>query len=153
MAAKSVAQRMAGTTPMGTGSQYAYASLEEAFPVAAPGCKPVGSRVLVQIRSPKKKTAGGIILTDDTQDTEMWNSQVARVVEIGAVAFKNRETLAPWPEGDWCRVGDYVRVPKYGGDKWVVPSEDGNAAVFQIIRDLDVIGAVTGDPLAVIAYI
>ena len=23
-----------------------------------------------------------------------------------------------WPEGSWCEVGDYIRVPKWGGDRW-----------------------------------
>ena len=152
MATSSVAQRMSERTLMGDRPQMAYASLEEAFPEADPGVRPAGSRVLVQVRTPKKKSAGGIILTDDTKDTEMWNSQVARVIALGPVAFKNRDTLAPWPEGDWCAEGSYVRVPKYGGDKWIVQTE-GEPAIFQLIKDLDVLGVVTGDPMAVVAYI
>ena len=37
-------------------------ALEEAFPSVEPGLIPFGSRVLVQIRSAKKTSAGGIIL-------------------------------------------------------------------------------------------
>ena len=44
--------------------------LAEAFPQVDPGAEPFGSRVLVQFRTPKKKTAGGIILTDETIETE-----------------------------------------------------------------------------------
>lgn len=134
------------------GPSYAYSSLEEAFPSADPNLIPAGSKVLVQIRTPKKKSAGGIILTDETQDTEMWNSQVGKVVAVGELAFKNRDTQKAWPEGAWCKVGDYVRVPKYGSDKWLVSMKSGEFAVFQTVRDLD-IGGIVPDPLAVIAYI
>lgn len=130
-------------------------SLDKAFPTCDPGVEPYGSRVLVQIRSPKLKTAGGIILTEDSKDTEHANTQVGRVVALGPVAFKNRETLASWPEGDWCKTGEFVRVPKYGGDRWEVqvPGADGDRATFVLYNDLNIIGRLTGDPLAVVAYI
>lgn len=128
-------------------------SLEEAFPVADPGVQPFGSRVLVQIRNPKRKTASGIILDSGTQDTEKWNTQAARVVAVGPLAFKNRNTMEPWPEGQWCQPGEFVRVPKYGGDRWEVPLGDAGAALFVIFNDLDIIGRVTGDPLSMRAFI
>ena len=129
------------------------AALIEAFPDADPGIIPFGSRVLVQIRTPKTKTASGIIIDNGSRDTEKWNTQVARVVSVGALAFKNRNTMESWPEGSWCGPGDYVRVPKYGGDRWEVPLKDGDAALFVIFNDLDIIGQVIGDPLAIRAFI
>ena len=128
-------------------------ALAEAFPVADPGVQPFGSRVLVQIRTPKSKTASGIIIDSGSRDTEKWNTQVARVVSVGPLAFKNRNTQAPWPEGAWCAQGDFVRVPKYGGDRWEAPAADGESALFVIFNDLDIIGRVTGDPLSVRAFI
>lgn len=125
----------------------------EAFPTADPGITPFGSRVLVQIRTPRTKTASGIIIDNGSRDTEKWNTQVARVVSVGALAFKNRNTMDPWPEGSWCIPGDYVRVPKYGGDRWEVPLSNGESALFVIFNDLDIIGQVTGDPLAIRAFI
>lgn len=125
----------------------------EAFPTADPGITPFGSRVLVQIRTPRTKTASGIIIDNGSRDTEKWNTQVARVVSVGALAFKNRNTMDPWPEGSWCTTGDYVRVPKYGGDRWEVPLSNGESALFVIFNDLDIIGQVTGDPLAIRAFI
>lgn len=134
--------------------EYAYASIDEAFPPVDPGVQPFGSRVVVQIRAPKKKTKGGIILTGDTQDTEMWNTQVAKVITVGELAFKNRNTQEAWPEGSWCQPGDFVRVPKYGGDKWSVRLGDDDAEIlFVIFNDLDLIGKVTGDPLAMKAFV
>jgi co-chaperonin GroES (HSP10) len=128
-------------------------AMREAFPEANPGIIPFGSRVLVQIRTPKTKTASGIIIDNGSRDTEKWNTQVARVVSIGALAFKNRNTMDSWPEGSWCAPGDYVRVPKYGGDRWEVPLANGESALFVIFNDLDIIGQVIGDPLAIRAFI
>jgi co-chaperonin GroES (HSP10) len=127
--------------------------MAEAFPAATAGIQPFGSRVLVQIRTPKSKTASGIIIDTGSRDAEKWNTQVARVVSVGPLAFKNRNTMVDWPEGSWCAAGDYVRVPKYGGDRWEVPLPDGESALFVIFNDLDIIGRVTGDPLAIRAFI
>jgi co-chaperonin GroES (HSP10) len=128
-------------------------ALAEAFPAVEAGIQPFGSRVLVQIRTPKSTSAGGIILSTDTKDTEKWNTQVARVVSIGPVAFKNRTTLESWPEGDWCQVGDFVRVAKYGGDRYEVPVNSNESAMFVIFNDLDIIGKVLTDPLKIKAFI
>lgn len=125
----------------------------EAFPTADPGITPFGSRILIQIRTPKTKTASGIIIDNGSRDTERWNTQVGKVVSVGALAFKNRNTMDSWPEGSWCGPGDYVRVPKYGGDRWEVPLANGESALFVIFNDLDIIGQVTGDPLAIRAFI
>ena len=131
-----------------------YANLDEAFPPCDPGIQPFGSRVLVQIRTPKRKTAGGIILTTETRETDAWNTQIAKVIAMGELAFRNRTTMERWPEGNWCDVGEFVRVPKYGGDRWTVKTADGeDEALLVIFNDLDLIGKVTGDPLAMKAFI
>lgn len=128
-------------------------ALAEAFPAVDAGIQPFGSRVLIQIRTPKKKSSGGIILDFGSQDTEKWNTQVGKVVQVGPLAFRNRNNMEPWPEGSWCEAGDYVRVAKYGGDRWEVPLGNGDNAMFVIFNDLDIIGRVTGDPLAIKAFI
>ena len=128
-------------------------ALGEAFPAAQAGIQPFGSRVLVQIRSPKQKTASGIILDTGTKDTEKWNTQVAKVITVGPLAFKNRTSMEPWPEGAWCKEGEYVRVAKYGGDRWEVNLPSGESALFVIFNDLDIIGSVIGDPLSIRAFI
>jgi len=134
---------------------FGYTDLDEAFPEADPGVKPFGSRVLVQVRSAKAKTKGGIILPTETKDTEQWNTQVAKIVATGPLAFKNRNTQDTWPEGEWAKPGDFVRVPKDGGDKWTVKygPETDQEALFVIFNDLDLIGVITGDPLSVKAFV
>lgn len=128
-------------------------AMAEAFPAVDAGVQPFGSRVLVQIRTPRRVTRGGIILSTDTKDTEKWNTQVAKVVSLGPLAYKNRDTQVLWPEGQWCQPGDFVRVPKYGGDRWEVPITKDDSAMFVIFNDLDIVGKVTGDPLVVKAFI
>lgn len=135
---------------------YDIRSLEEAFPSVDSGMgKVFGSRVVVQLRTAKHVSAGGIILAQETRDTEHWNTQVAKVIAIGPAAFRNRDTLELWPEGEWCQVGDFVRVPKYGGDRWEVdiPNRPGEKATFITMKDLDLIGGDIVDPLAVVAFI
>lgn len=132
--------------------KFDYGSIDDAFPAVEPGVEPFGSRVVVQIRSAKTTTAGGIILPEDTQETERWNTQAAKVVAVGSLAFHNRNTMEPWPEGSWCQVGDFVRAPKYGGDRWSV-EVDGKEVLFVMFNDLDLLGRITGDPLSMKAYI
>jgi co-chaperonin GroES (HSP10) len=133
------------------------AELAWAFPSVDPGAKPLGARILVQLRRTKKKvTSAGIILVEETKETEKWNNMVAKVIDIGPLAFKKRDTMEPWPEGSWCDVGDYLRVPKWGGDRWEakVPGEkDEDPALFMILNDHEVIAKVTGDPLAMRAFV
>lgn len=128
--------------------------IDEAFPSVDPGVQPLGSKVLLQIRTVKSKTKGGIWIGGDTKETERWNTQIGKIIAVGPLAFRDRKTTELWPEGAWVQAGDYVRAPKYGGDRWVVTvpgSED--PALFLIINDLEIIGKVTGDPLAIKAFI
>jgi co-chaperonin GroES (HSP10) len=130
-------------------------TLEEAFPNAEPGLVPTGGRVLVQLRNAKRRSAGGLILTAESKDFEKWNTAVGKVLALGELAYKDRMTGEPWPEGAWVQVGDYVRVPKWGGDRWEVRlSEDPeDVARFVVYNDREVIGKITGDPLQFIDYV
>jgi hypothetical protein len=96
-------------------------------------------------------------LVEETKETEKWQNMVAKVVEIGPLAFKHRDTMLPWPEGSWIEVGDYIRVPKWGGDRWEVPIEGADEhedpALFMVLNDHEVIVKITGNPLAMKAFI
>ena len=131
------------------------AELAVYFPAVDPGAKPLGARILVQLRGVKKKTsAGGIILVEETKETEKWQNMVAKVISIGPLAFKKRDTMEPWPEGSWCEIGDYLRVPKWGGDRWEVAYGDADERTsFMILNDHEVIAKVTCDPLTMKAYL
>jgi co-chaperonin GroES (HSP10) len=133
---------------------------EDRFPAIEPGVMPLGTRVLVQLRTPVTKSKGGILITEDSRDFEKWNTQIGLVVAVGPVAFKNRTTMEPWPEGQWVQPGDFVRVPKHGGDKFEVPLPPelaqqirGEAALFVTFNDHEMISKITGNPLDAKVYI
>jgi co-chaperonin GroES (HSP10) len=129
------------------------AEVADAFPQVDPGALPLGARVLVQLRKTKTKTASGIILPQETRDTERAQNPVGKVISVGPLAFKKRDTMEPWPEGSWCEVGDYLRVPKWTGDRWEVRVADDESIEFMIMNDHEVIAKITGNPLNTKAFI
>lgn len=141
-------------SPYSTGLDASGFSKEELFPVVDPEFRPFGSKILVQLRRVILESRGGIALIDSTGDTEAWNMQVGKVIAVGPLAFKNRKTFAEWPEGTWCEVGDFVRFPRWGGDRITVqPDAKGKPVVVLIMNDSDLLGAYTGDPCKVRAYL
>ena len=76
---------------------------------------------------------------------------------MGPIAFKKRDSNEDWPEGAWCEVGDYVRVIRWGGDRWEVDYIDEKGlkgkALFTFFNDHELIGKITGDPRAIKAFI
>ena len=129
------------------------ADVQEAFPVVDPGALPLGARVLVQLRKTKTKTASGIILPQETRDTERAQNPVGKVISVGPLAFKKRDTMEPRPEGSWCEGGDFLRVPKWTGDRREVRVADDESIEFMIMNDHEVIAKITGNPLNTKAFI
>jgi len=118
-------------------------SEQECFPNVDPGVEILGDRVLVQLRREKITSKGGIILVDETKQTLRFNETVAKVIDIGPLAYKSPDDLAPWPEGPWVKVGDLVRTIKYGGDRYVVqPDDDGAGVVFITLQAREVISKI-----------
>lgn len=129
-------------------------SIEWFFPKLDPGRKPLGKRVIVQLRRTKTKSKGGIELVQDTKETERWNDQVAMVVELGPLAYKNKTTLEPWPEGAWVKPGDFVSVPRWGGDRWNKKIGDEKEQVtFAMFNEDEIISIITDDPTTVVSFI
>jgi co-chaperonin GroES (HSP10) len=130
------------------------ADLEDSFPLVDPGAIPLGARVLVQLRKAKKRmTKSGILLPEETRDTERAQNPVAKVIAFGPLAFKKRDTLEPWVEGIWCELGDLLRVPKWTGDRWTFPHGTDDSVEFMVLNDHEVIAKITGNPLEVRAFI
>lgn len=124
----------------------AASKLVEAFPEVKPGVEPLGARVLVQLRTVRAKTASGLILASDTKDFNKANTQLGKVIQLGNIAFKNRNTAETWPEGAWVVVGDLVRVPKWGGDRFerAIPNTE-DTAIFCIFSDHELIAKVDAE--------
>jgi co-chaperonin GroES (HSP10) len=118
-------------------------SESECFPEIDPGLDVAGDRVLVQLRREKSTSKGGIILVDETRQTLRFNETVAKVIQIGPLAYKSPEDLTPWIEGPWCKEGDLVRTIKYGGDRFVVqPDDEGSPVVFITLQAREIISRI-----------
>jgi hypothetical protein len=52
----------------------------------------------------------------------------------------------------WCEAGHFVRVPKYGGDRWSERFGEDDV-VFLLIEDHNILAQITGDPLLVKAFL
>ena len=140
--------------PYGAGLDVSDRALEEMFPNIDPEFQPFGHRVVVQIRRVVSKTSSGIILAKETREGEAYNGQVGKLIAAGPLAFKNRTTGEPWPEGVWAKVGDYVKVARWGGDRWTVDLNDGLEPILMVVfSDGDLIGAYTGDVLKVRSHL
>jgi hypothetical protein len=119
--------------------------VKQHFPDVDPGAKPVGNQVMLQLRTVPKKV-GSIVLVEETKQFNQGNTQVARVVRVGQIAFKNRESGESWKEGSWAEVGDIVLAPRFGGFRFEIPivgTED--EAIFAIINDYDIKMVIEGN--------
>ena len=116
------------------------------FPQVEPGITPFGSRVLVQVRRVRTRRKSGLYMTKEATDTQMDNACVAKVLDMGPLAYKNRNTMETWAEGSWCEAGQYVFVPRYGGLRWEkaykVDDDYIDKVQFAIFDDLNIVGGV-----------
>ena len=116
------------------------------FPKVNPGIVPFGSRVLVQVRRVRTRRKSGLYMTKEATDTQMDNTCVAKVLAVGPLAYKNRNTMESWGEGSWWEVGQYVFAPKYGGLRWErsykVDDDYIDKVQFAIFDDLNIVGGV-----------
>jgi co-chaperonin GroES (HSP10) len=130
-------------------------SVLEHFPEVDPKVLPLGTRVLCQLVTTKSKSSGGIVLVHETKETEHWNNQVARVLALGPLAFCNRETGKPWTEGMWCQPGDFVIIPRWGGQRRTVHhrGKTEEPVYFVTVNDHEIIEKVYGNPLELETYI
>lgn len=154
-----------------------HASMEEAFPDVDAGIKPCGNLVLLMIRRPRKFMASGIELPAEARATEYYNTQIAKVIELGPLCFNTvrnvdgEEKIIPWPEGPWFKPGEFVRVPKYGGDRFsrkatvrenvkmigdggkLTPVDVVDEIIFALFKAKDIQGVITCDPRVIRAYL
>lgn len=132
-------------------------SITDAFPEVDPGERPCGSLILIQVKRPAFRTKAGIHLTESDRQTEYDNTKVAKVIAVGPLAFKSRETGAAWPEGRWFEVGDYIRLSQHNAQTWTVPLPGTRGigleerVVFGYMDELHVRGIVQ-DPMATQAF-
>ena len=76
--------------------------------------KPVGWRILVLPFKASEKTKGGILLTDKTMEDSQLTASVAMVLAVGDDAYADKEKF---PNGPWCKQGDWVVFGRYAGSR------------------------------------
>ena len=111
----------------------------EHFPEIEPGVMPFGTRVLVQLRTVKARTKSGLVLVEETKEFNNEMTIIGRVIRMGELAYRNRETGQRWPEGMWCKPGDIVLCPRYGGLRFNRPTQDQEVAKFAVFQDHEII--------------
>lgn len=118
-----------------------YAIIEEAFPPIDAdqlGIHPLSNYILVQMRLPKRTTASGIILTNETQDFDQYQTMIGRVLDLGPIAFCDRATMKRWSGFEWAEAGSFVYVPRYTNNSRLIQFGDQNIEL-RFVKDLDVI--------------
>lgn len=112
---------------------------KEYFLDVDPGVKPCGAKILVQLRSVKEKTVGGIVLVEDTKDFNQGNTQLGMLVRVGGIAFRDRSTGEEWKEGKWAEVGDLIILPRWGGFRFEIEIPGSKEkAIFAVFDDTNV---------------
>ena len=76
--------------------------------------KPTGWRILVLPFRMDEKTKGGILMGQDTLDKQQVASQCGNVLAMGTHCYKDKER---YPDGPWCKVGDWVIFARYAGSR------------------------------------
>ena len=75
---------------------------------------PTGWRMLILPFRMKEKTDGGIIMGTETIDRQQVASQCGNVVAMGDACYVDKER---YPNGPWCKVGDWVVFARYAGSR------------------------------------
>ena len=76
--------------------------------------KPTGWRLLVLPFKMNEKTKGGIIMNESTLEKQQVASQCGNVLAMGPQCYTDKER---YPEGPWCKVGDWVIFARYAGSR------------------------------------
>ena len=61
-----------------------------------------------------EKTKGGIIMNETTLEKQQVASQCGNVLAMGPQCYKDKER---YPNGPWCKVGDWVIFARYAGSR------------------------------------
>ena len=106
--------------------------------------EPSGWRMLVLPFTPKEKTKGGIIFSQESLDKARIATNCGYVIKMGSLAYGDKEKF---PTGPWCKKGDWVIFARYAGSR--LPIEGGEV---RLLNDDEVLGTVK-DPESVLHYI
>ena len=98
---------------------------------------PTGYRILVLPFAGPKKTKGGIILSDNTQETIQMTTVCGLVLKMGDLCYHDKEKF---PKGPWCKLKDWIIFSRYAGSRFKI---DGGEV--RVLNDDEVISTIA-DP-------
>ena len=81
----------------------------------------------------KKKTKGGILYSDEQIERQQLATVCGNVLAVGPQAYKGEK----YPEGPWCKVGDWVIFARYAGSRFKI--EGGEV---RLLNDDEIIATV-----------
>lgn len=105
--------------------------------------EPSGWRLLVLPFTPKEKTKGGILFSQEQLDKARIATTCGYVLKMGDLAYADKDKF----NKPWCKIGDWVMFARYAGAR--LPIEGGEV---RILNDDEVLGTI-GDPESVLHYI
>jgi len=105
---------------------------------------PSGWRMLVLPFTPKEKTKGGIIFSQESLDKARMVTNCGYVLKMGPLCYKDKDKFETGP---WCKEKDWVIFARYAGSR--LPIEGGEV---RLLNDDEVLGTVK-DPESVLHYI
>ena len=76
--------------------------------------QPTGWRLIVLPFKMDERTKGGIIMNESTLEKQQVASQCGNVLAMGPQCYTDKER---YPEGPWCKVGDWVIFARYAGSR------------------------------------
>ena len=95
--------------------------------------EPSGYRILVLPFTPKNKTKGGILFSQESLDKARIATTCGYVLKMGDLAYKDKDKFGQ----PWCKKGDWVIFARYAGSR--LPIEGGEV---RILNDDEVLGTV-----------
>ena len=95
--------------------------------------EPSGYRLLVLPFTPKNKTKGGILFSQETLDKARIATTCGYVLKMGDLAYQDKDKF----KDPWCKKGDWVIFARYAGSR--LPIEGGEV---RILNDDEVLGTV-----------
>ena len=96
-----------------------------------------GYRILCMVPQADEAYESGIIKSDSARQIQEHSTVVLWVMQLGGLAYKDK---ARFPEGPWCKEGDFVITRAYAGTRIKIHGKE-----FRIIND-DTVEAVVDDP-------
>jgi len=96
-----------------------------------------GYRILCMVPQADETYESGIIKSDAARQIQEHSTVVLWVMQLGGLAYKDK---ARFPEGPWCKEGDFVITRAYAGTRIKIHGKE-----FRIIND-DTVEAVVDDP-------